>query len=179
MPSTESPVYVGPYPTKNPFKPLYDPTVPTLPKNWKPISMQDDQTTNLKLAHRRSDTSCSQNHSISSEFSRPVTIAAGTNEVAMWALQLYIGLLPNFHSPFRESMASIFQTVFSHGISIPPPTSRLSLGHFPSRAPRVPFFHTMVRYTCALSHLSNTCSYLCFSSDIVHFGYLAVLCVGT
>jgi hypothetical protein len=23
---------------------------------------------------------------------RPVTIAAGTNEVAMWALQLYIGL---------------------------------------------------------------------------------------
>jgi hypothetical protein len=31
-----------------------------------------------------------------------ITIAAGTNEVAMWALQLYIGFLPNFHSSFRE-----------------------------------------------------------------------------
>jgi hypothetical protein len=52
-----------------------------------------------------------------------LTVAAGTNEVAMWALQLYIGFFPNFHSPFREPTTSIFRTVFSHGISVPPPTS--------------------------------------------------------
>jgi hypothetical protein len=46
-------------------------------------------------------------------------------------------------------------------------------------SPQGTFFHIMVRYTCALSHLSNTCSYLRFSSNIVHFGYLVVLCAGT
>jgi hypothetical protein len=45
--------------------------------------------------------------------------------------------------------------------------------------PRGTFFHIMARYARALSHLSNTCSYLLFSSDIVHFGYLVVLCAGT
>ena len=97
----------------------------------------------------------------------------------MWALQLYIVFFPNFHSPFREPTTSIFRTVFSHGISIPPPTSWLSLGHFSSRAPGAPFFHIMARYARVLSHLSNTCSYFLFSSDIVHFGYLVVLCAGT
>jgi hypothetical protein len=37
----------------------------------------------------------------------------------------------------------------------------------------------MARYARALSHLSNTCSYLLLSSDIVHFGYLVVMCAGT
>jgi hypothetical protein len=41
------------------------------------------------------------------------------------------------------------------------------------------FFHIMARYASTLSHFSNTCSYLLFSSDIVHFGYLVVLCAGT
>jgi hypothetical protein len=45
--------------------------------------------------------------------------------------------------------------------------------------PRGAFFHIMVRYARVLSQLSHTCSYLWFSSDIVHFGYLIVLCVGT
>jgi hypothetical protein len=99
--------------------------------------------------------------------------------VAMWALQLYIGLFPNFHSTFREPKVSIFQTVFSHGISILPPTSRLSLGHFSFEAPGAYFFHIMVRYARAWSHFSNTCSYLWFSSDIVHFGYLVVMCACT
>ena len=97
----------------------------------------------------------------------------------MCALQLYIRFLPNFHSPFQEPTASILQTVFSRRISVPPPTSWLSLGHFSSRAPGAPFSHTMPRYARALSHLSNICSYLVFSSDIVHFGYLVVLCAGT
>ena len=123
MPSTESPVHAGPHPKKKPLKTLIWPPIPTLPKNWKPISMQDDQTTNLKLAQRQSATSCSLNHPISSGSARTITVAAGTNEVAMWALQLYIGLFPNFHSPFREPTVSIFQSVFSHGISI------LSLHH--------------------------------------------------
>jgi hypothetical protein len=141
--------------------------------------MQDVQTTNLNLARRETYVSCSWNHSISSGSALELTVAAGTNEVAMWALQLYIGFFPNFHSPFREPTTSIFRTVFSHGINIPPPTSWLSLGHFSSRAPGAPFFHIMARYARALSHLSNTCSYLLFSSDIVHFGYLVVLCAGT
>jgi hypothetical protein len=54
--------------------------------------MQDDQTTNLILTDPQSDASCSPNRQNSSEIARPVTIAAGTNEVAMWSLQLYIGL---------------------------------------------------------------------------------------
>ena len=47
-------------------------------------------------------------------------------------------------------------------------------------SPRDAFsFHIMARYTRALSPLSNICSYIGFSSDIVHFGYLVVLCAGT
>jgi hypothetical protein len=49
-PSIESPVHAGPHPNKKPLKTPVRPPVPTLPKNWKPISMKDDQTTNLKLA---------------------------------------------------------------------------------------------------------------------------------
>jgi hypothetical protein len=92
---------------------------------------------------------------------------------------IYRVFAQNIHSPFREPTASILRTVFSHGISVPPPTSWLSLGHFLSWAPGAPFSHIMPRYTGALAHLSNICSYLVFSSDIVHFGYLIVLCVGT
>jgi hypothetical protein len=132
VPSTESPTHAGPHPNKKPLKTPVRPPVPTLPKNWKPISMKDDQTTNLKLTHRQSATSCSLNHPISSGSAQKITIAAGTNEVAMWALQLYIGLLPNFHSPFREPKVSVFQTVFSHGISVPSPTFQQSLGRFSS-----------------------------------------------
>ena len=51
--------------------------------------MQDVQTTNLNLARRETDASFSRNHSISSGSTLELTVAAGTNEVAMWALQLY------------------------------------------------------------------------------------------
>jgi hypothetical protein len=99
-PSTESPAHVDPPSTQKPPKTPVRPPVPTLPKNLKPIAMQDVQTTNLNLTHRETDAWCSQNHSISSGSALELTVAAGTNEVAMWALQLYIGVLPNFHSPF-------------------------------------------------------------------------------
>jgi hypothetical protein len=62
----------------------------TLPKIEILITMQEDMTTNLALANPRSASSNSQNLQISSQTSRQLTIAAGTNEVAMWALQLYI-----------------------------------------------------------------------------------------
>jgi hypothetical protein len=45
--------------------------------------------------------------------------------------------------------------------------------------PRALIFHILARYARALSHLSNTCLYLLFSADIVHFGYLVVPCAGT
>jgi hypothetical protein len=48
--------------------------------------MQDDQTTNLILTTPQSDASSSPNLQISYETARPLTIAAGTNEVAMWSL---------------------------------------------------------------------------------------------
>jgi hypothetical protein len=64
-PSTESPVHVGPHPIKIPSNPCTAPrTYPA--QKLKPISMQDDQTTNLILADRRSDTSCSLKLQISS-----------------------------------------------------------------------------------------------------------------
>jgi hypothetical protein len=44
--------------------------------------------------------------------------------------------------------------------------------------PRGAHFLRIARYACALSHLSNTCSYLLSYSDIVHFGYLVGLCAG-
>jgi hypothetical protein len=50
-----------------PIKPLVRPSVQPLPKNGTPISMQDDQTTNLKLTGPRSDASSSQNLQISSK----------------------------------------------------------------------------------------------------------------
>ena len=54
-----------------------------------------------------------------------------------------------------EPTMSILRTIFSHGISIPPPTSWLSLGHFSSRAPGTLFSYVMARYARALSHLSK------------------------
>jgi hypothetical protein len=52
--------------------------------------MQEDLTTNLTLMDPKSAGSISQNIQISPQNSRPVTLAASTNEVAIWALQLYI-----------------------------------------------------------------------------------------
>jgi hypothetical protein len=40
-------------------------------------------------------------------------------------------------------------------------------------------FFTLIRYAYTCSHLSNTCSQIRFSSDIVHVGYLVFMCAGT
>jgi hypothetical protein len=114
-------------------------------------------TTNLALADPESAGSISQNLQISSETSRPLTTTAGTNEVALWALQLYIVPFPNFQDQFQELRASIFRSIFSHGIRIPPPTQSHSLGHHPSSAPGEHFSHITPRYACSCSKLSNNC----------------------
>jgi hypothetical protein len=76
----------GPTPTKPPVRP----SVQALPKNRNPNSMQEDTTTNLKLVDPESTASISQNLQISSKIARPLNKTTGTNEVALWALQLYI-----------------------------------------------------------------------------------------
>jgi hypothetical protein len=122
--------------------------------------MQDVHTTNLNLARREMDAWCSQNRSISSQSALELTVAAGTNEVAMWALQLYIGffakLPPTIPGAHDVHSSNRLQPRDQH----PATYSWLSLGHFLPGAPEVPFFHIMARYARTLSHLSNTSSYL-------------------
>jgi hypothetical protein len=96
----------------------------------------------------------------------------------MWALQLYIGFLPNFYSPFREPTASILRTVFSHGISIPQPTSWLSLGHFLSRTPGALFF-TSWPGTYAHCHIYLIHVHLCFFRYCSLWVFGCFMCAGT
>jgi hypothetical protein len=141
--------------------------------------MQDVQTTNLKLARRESDTSCSRNHAISSKSTHKLTEAAGTNEVAMWALQLYIGLfaklpliIPGAHDVhFSNRLQPRDQHPATYIMAVPGPLFTLS--------PRGTLFSYHGQVCTRIVIYLNTCSYFLFSSDIVHFGYLVVLCAGT
>jgi hypothetical protein len=90
---------------------------------WPAMVVAPPQTA-LGSSHPGSMSTCPQ--------ARPATPSPDDGVYHQSPLQLYIGLFPNFHSPFREPKVSIFQTVFSHGINIPSPTSQLSLGHFSS-----------------------------------------------
>jgi hypothetical protein len=78
---------LGGPPSQNP---LVRPSVQALPKKETLTTVQEDTTTNLKLVDPKSAGSISWNLQISPQTSRQSTMAAGTNEVAMWALQLYI-----------------------------------------------------------------------------------------
>jgi hypothetical protein len=51
LPLSRPRMWAHPLP-KNPLKLPYDPPYLPCPKNWKPIAMQDVQTTNLNLARR-------------------------------------------------------------------------------------------------------------------------------
>jgi hypothetical protein len=121
-PSTESPVHAGPHPIKNPSKPPYAPPYLPCPKigNLFLCRMIRPLTCNSQNVNQMPHTPRITKSPL--QTTRPVIIAASTNEVAMWAQQLYIGLLPNFHSPFQKPKVCVFQTVFSHGISVPSPT---------------------------------------------------------
>jgi hypothetical protein len=74
---------------QNPTLPVR-PSVQALPQNKNPTSMQEDTTTNLKLADPELASSISRNLQISSKIAYPLNKTTGTNEVALWALQLYI-----------------------------------------------------------------------------------------
>jgi hypothetical protein len=69
---------------------LVRPSVHPLTQFYKFQIMREDGTTNLALATPRLVDSSSRNLQISSEYSHQITIAAGTNEVALWAHQPYI-----------------------------------------------------------------------------------------
>jgi hypothetical protein len=110
-----------------------------------------------------------------------VTIATSTNEVAMWALQLYIGLFvklpliilgaPGVHFSIclqpRDQHPIIYIMIVPGPLFISSPWDTIF------------FLHTLTRYACAYSKLSNKRSYVQFSSDMVHVGYLVFMCVGT
>ena len=97
----------------------------------------------------------------------------------MWALQLYIGLFAKLPVTIPGALGVHFSICLQpwdqHPViyitTIPGPLFILS--------PRATIFHTLIRYACAYSQLSNTCSYIQFSSDIVHVRYLVFMCVGT
>jgi hypothetical protein len=84
--SFDRPCTEGPTLTKTPCTTPVQPC----PKKKTLSPMQEDTTTNLKLADPGMTTSIAQNLQISSQIARPLTTTAGTNEVALWALQLYI-----------------------------------------------------------------------------------------
>jgi len=166
----------GPHPLNNPVQP----SVQTLPKNWKPISMQDDQTTNLILANPQSAASSSLNLQISSEkflsnhYCSRYKWGGNVGPTAIYRPFSKLPLtIPGAHSVhFSIRLHPWDQHPVIYIIAVPGPLFILSpWGTF--------FFHTLVRYACTYSCLSNTCSYCRFSSDIVHFGYLFFMCIGT
>jgi hypothetical protein len=135
---------LGGPPSQNP---LVRPSVQALPKKEPLATVQEDTTTNLKLVDPESAGSISQNLQISPQISRPITLAAGTNEVAMWALQLYIvpfsklpySILgaPSIHFPIRLQPRD--QDPATYTVTFPGPPSILG--------PRGAFFshHAQVR----------------------------------
>jgi hypothetical protein len=128
--------------------------------------MQDVQTTNLKLARRESDTSCSRNHAISSESTQKLTEAAGTNEVAMRALQLYIGLfaklpltIPGAHGVhFSNRLQPWDQRPATYIMTVPGPLFILS--------PRGTFFFISWPGTHAHCHIYLIYVHICYYLQI-------------
>jgi hypothetical protein len=78
---------LGGTPSQNP---PVRPSIQALPKKETLTTMQEDMTTNLTLTDPESAGLTSRNLQISPQTSRQSTTIAGTNEVALWALQLYI-----------------------------------------------------------------------------------------
>jgi hypothetical protein len=70
--------------------------------------MQDDKTTNLKLNGPKLVASFSRISKSPLNVSHPITLTTGTNEVAMWALQLYIVLFAKFPDPILGASGVCF-----------------------------------------------------------------------
>jgi hypothetical protein len=119
------------------------------------------------------------NLQISPQISRPITLAAGTNEVAMWALQLYI--VPFSKLPYSIPGApSIHFPILSSTMG---PGSRHLHSHIPWATihPRPPGSIFLTSRPGMHAYVQNyqiivICS---LSSYIVHVGYLVFMCAGT
>jgi hypothetical protein len=96
-------------------------------------TMQEDPTTKLTLVDPESAGSISQNLQISPQNSRPLTLAAGTNEMEIWALQLYIVPLPKLPRSFSRASCIRFsirlwpqdQDPTTYSLIVPEPPSIL------------------------------------------------------
>jgi hypothetical protein len=91
---------LGGPPSQNP---LVQPSIQALPKKYPLATVQEDTTTNLKLIDPKFAGLISWNLQISPQISHPFTLAVGTNEVAMWALQLYIIPFPKLPGSFSRA----------------------------------------------------------------------------
>jgi hypothetical protein len=114
----------------------------------------------------------------SSKSSHQLTMAAGTNEVALWAPQPYIFPLPNFHTHLQDVRVYVFLLSSAMGsgsrhlhshiprvIIHPRPWGRIFLTSRPGTHAHVQNYQIVV--ICSLS------------SHIVHVGYSILMCVGT
>jgi hypothetical protein len=136
--------------------------------------MQKDTKTNLKLIDPESATSISKNLQISYKITRPLNKTAGTNEVDLSALQLYIvhfSKLPNsilgaLGTRFMICLQPRDQDPITYIIPFPRPFSIL--------IPRRTFFsyYAQVRMLTLL----NNC-YMIFSLQILFMSSIWFLCV--
>jgi hypothetical protein len=133
--------------------------------------MQDDKTTNLKLAGLESTASFFWNIQISSEYlssnHSDSRYKCGGNVGPTSIYRLFLQTSKH-HSgssgfPFFDPSSATGST--SHHLHQDSP--RAIFYPYPSGSH---FFLTPSRYTCSCSKLSNKCLYVRFSSDIVHVG---------
>ena len=119
-----------------------------------PTFMQEDTTNNLKLVDPELTVSISRNLQKSSKIARPLNKTVGTNEVALWALQLYIvhfaklpDLIPGAPNVcFSIRLQPWHQNPPTYTIIFPAPLSTPS--------PRGDFFTILtLRYACSHTHL--------------------------
>jgi hypothetical protein len=90
--------------------------------------------------------------------SRQLTMAAGTNEVALWAPQLYIVPFSKLPRSVTGAQSLCFLIHLQPWDQDPPPTQSHSLGHHPYWPRGSIFFsHITSRYACSCSKLSNNC----------------------
>jgi hypothetical protein len=153
------------------------------PKNKTLSPMQEDTTTNLKLTDPGTTASITQNLQISSQIARPLTKTTSTNEVALWALQLYIVLFanipdsipgaPNIHFSIRLQPRD--QNPITYTIIFPRPLSIL--------CPRGAFFsyphsgtHAHIHFllnNCYMFFIFRYCSHQVFGFHVCR--YLVIL----
>jgi hypothetical protein len=149
--SFDRPCTRGPTLTKTPCTTPVQPC----PKNKTLSPMQEDTTTNLKLVDPGMTTSITQNLQISSQIARPLTKTTGTNEVALWALQLYIVHFSKLPDSILGAPNVRFSICLQPWDQNPPTYTIIFPG--PLSTPQPPgsifFIILTLRYACSHSHL--------------------------